>query len=75
MLDADFIRENVDAVKRNCTNRNVPTFPVDRAIAFDNDRKRLVQQRSETAAKQNDISKKFPQAKTPEESKAEHERA
>jgi seryl-tRNA synthetase len=70
MLDADFIRENADAVKRNCANRNVPTFPVDRAIAINDDRKRLVQQRSETAAKQNELSKKFPHAKTPEERQA-----
>ncbi|MDB5311876.1 MAG: serS [Gemmataceae bacterium] len=67
MLDAAFIRDNIEAVKANCTNRNVPTFPVDRAVTFDDARKRLVQQRSETAARQNEISKGFVNAKTPEE--------
>ncbi len=62
MLDAAFIRENLEAVKANCANRNVPTFPVDRAIAFDNERKRLVQLRSETAAHQNKLSEGFKTA-------------
>ncbi|HXD87263.1 MAG TPA: serine--tRNA ligase, partial [Urbifossiella sp.] len=66
MLDAAFIRENLEAVKANCANRNVPTFPVDRAIAFDNERKRLVQLRSETAAQQNKLSEGFKSA-TPEQ--------
>lgn len=70
MLDAAFIRDNIDAVKANCTNRNVSTVPVDRAVAIDDERKRLVQLRSETAAKQNELSKKFPLAKTPEEKQA-----
>lgn len=70
MLDADFIRQNLDAVKANCANRGVPTTPVDRAVAFDAERKRLVQLRGETAAKQNELSKRFPQAKTPEERQA-----
>ncbi len=70
MLDAAFIRENVDAVKANCVNRNLDTVAVLRAVVIDDERKRLVQLRSETAAKQNDISKKFPQAKTPEEKQA-----
>ena len=59
MLDADFIRDNIDAVKQNCANRNVPVFPVDRAVAIDADRKRLVQKRSETAARQNQLSGQF----------------
>ena len=70
MLDADFIRENAAAVKANCANRNVSDVAVERVIAFDAERKRLVQLRSETAARQNDISRKFPQAKTPEEKQA-----
>jgi len=70
MLDAAFIRDHAAAVRANCANRNAPTFPVDRVIAFDDERKRLVQLRSETAAKQNETSKKFPQAKTPEEKQA-----
>jgi seryl-tRNA synthetase len=70
MLDANFIRENADKVKANCRNRGVPDFPVDRVIAFDDERKKLVQKRSETAAQKNDISKQFVNAKTPEAKQA-----
>lgn len=70
MLDADFIRENVDAVKANCINRNVSTIPVDRAIAFDAKRKELETSRGEKAAKKNGLSKQFPLAKTPDEKQA-----
>ena len=70
MLDAAFIRDNIDAVKANCLNRNVDPVPVDRAVKFDDERKRLVQLRSETAAKQNALSKQFGSAKTPEEKDA-----
>ena len=70
MLDADFIRQNPDAVKANCKNRGVDPMPVDRVVAFEAKRKELVQKRSETAAKKNEISKKFPTAKSPEEKQA-----
>ena len=70
MLDAAFIRDNADAVKANCTNRNLSTVAVDRVIAFEARRRELAQKRSETAAKKNDISKQFPKAKTPDEKQA-----
>jgi seryl-tRNA synthetase len=70
MLDAAYIRDNADKVRENCRNRGVPEFPVDRAIKFDDERKILVQKRSDTAAKKNEISKQFPQAKTPEAKQA-----
>lgn len=66
MLDADFIRENADAVRRNCANRGVSDVAVERVIAFNDERKRLVQKRSETAAKQNQLSAQFKNA-TPEQ--------
>ena len=47
--------------------QRVRRSPVDRVVAFDDERKELVQKRSETAAKKNEISKQFPQAKTPED--------
>ena len=75
MLDAAFVRDNIDAVKANCRNRGVSEVPVDRVVAFDAKRKELVQKRSETAAKKNDISKQFPQAKTPEAKQALKDRA
>ena len=70
MLDAAFIRDNVDLVKANCVNRNLSTVAVERVVEFDAKRRELVQKRSETAAMKNDISKQFPKAKTPEEKQA-----
>jgi len=70
MLDAAFIRDNADAVRANCVNRNVPIFPVDRVIAFEEKRRQLAQLRGETAAKQNELSKGFKDAKTPEAKEA-----
>ena len=65
MLDAAFIRDNADAVKDNCQNRGVSDVAFDRVVAFDAKRQELVQRRSETAAKKNEISKQFAKAKTP----------
>jgi seryl-tRNA synthetase len=89
MLDADFICNNVAAVKANCKNRALGiTTPklfeeavkryevaVDRAVFFETKRKELEQKRGETAAKKNAISKQFPQAKTPEEKQALRDQA
>ncbi len=66
MLDAGYIRENADLVKLNCKNRGVSADAVDRVVASEAKRKELAQKRGETAAKKNEISKQFPQAKTPE---------
>jgi seryl-tRNA synthetase len=66
MLDAAFIRDHADAVRANCVHRNVPTFPVDRVIAFEDKRRQLAHLRGETAAKQNQLSAGFKDAKTPE---------
>ncbi len=41
MLDPQYIRDNLDAVKANCKNRNV-TADVDRVVALDDERKRLI---------------------------------
>jgi seryl-tRNA synthetase len=41
MLDPHYIRENLDAVKANCKNRNV-TADVDRVVTLDDERKRLL---------------------------------
>ena len=69
MLDAGFLRDNLAAVKANCANRNASP-DVDRIVALDDDRKRLQRLSDETKAKQNDVSKKFPSAKTPEDKQA-----
>lgn len=65
MLDANFIRDHVDEVKQNCRHRRVSEnvlASVDRVVAFEAERKRLVQKRSETAAKQNELSRQFQKA-------------
>jgi seryl-tRNA synthetase len=59
MLDAAFIRENLDAVKANCKNRNV-TADVDRVVALDDQRKRLAQETQTLQKRQNEISKLIP---------------
>ncbi len=65
MLDAAFIRDNLDAVKANCTNRNV-TADVDAVIRLDDERKKLQRQADDLKAKQNQITEGFKKA-TPEE--------
>jgi seryl-tRNA synthetase len=67
MLDAAFVRENVDLVKANCLNRNASHADVEGVVSYDLERKAIQREADETKAKQNEISKKFPQAKTAEE--------
>src|SRR5713226_1702814 len=56
MLDAQFIREHLDAVKANCRNRNVQA-DVDRIVRLDDERKRLVQETQVCQQRQNEIAK------------------
>jgi seryl-tRNA synthetase len=65
MLDATFIRENLEAVKANCKNRNVRA-DVDAVVRLDAERKATQKLSDETKAKQNEVTAKFPKAK-PEE--------
>lgn len=67
MLDAAFVRENVDLVKANCLNRNAVHADVDGVVKFDLERKAIQREADETKARQNEISKRFPQAKTAED--------
>ena len=62
MLDAAFIRDNLDAVKANCVNRNVKA-DVDRVVQLDDDRKRLVQQTQLLQQRANEVSKLIPKEK------------
>jgi seryl-tRNA synthetase len=64
MLDAAFIRENLDAVKTNCRNRNVRA-DVDRVVQLDDERKRLIQQTQVIQQRQNEVSKLIPKEKDP----------
>jgi seryl-tRNA synthetase len=64
MLDADFIREHLDAVLTNCKNRNVKTDP-GCAVQLDDERKRLEQQTQTLQQRQNELSKLIPKEKDP----------
>ena len=56
MLDAQFIREHLDAVKENLRHRNVKAG-VDRVVQLDDERKRLAQQTQEIHQKQNEVAR------------------
>ncbi len=56
MLDAGYIRENLDAVKTNCRNRNVQA-DVDRVVRLDDERKRLVQETQALQQRANEVQK------------------
>src|SRR6266852_6120548 len=62
MLDAAFIRENLEAVKANCRHRNVQA-DVDRVVQLDDERKRLVQETQVLQQRQNELSKLIPKEK------------
>src|SRR5260370_15227131 len=62
MLDAGDIRDNLDAVKTNCRNRNVQA-DVDRVVQLDDERKGLVQETQALQQRQNEVSKLIPKEK------------
>src|SRR5262245_57974613 len=62
MLDAAFIRDNLDAVKTNIRNRGVTADP-DRVVQLDDERKRLVQETQLLQQRQNEVSKLIPKEK------------
>jgi seryl-tRNA synthetase len=62
MLDATFIREHLHAVKANSANRNVKA-DVDRVVALDDERKRLIGETQVLQQRQNEISKLIPKEK------------
>ena len=56
MLDAHFIRENLDTVKANCRNRNVRADP-DRVVQLDDERKKLIQETQTLQQRANEVAK------------------
>src|SRR5229473_4245114 len=62
MLDPQFIRDNLDAVKTNCRNRNVKS-DVDRVVHLDDERKRLIQETQTIQQRKNEIDKLIPKEK------------
>src|SRR5579871_669727 len=64
MLDAAFIRDNLDAVRTNCRNRNVQV-DINRVVQLDEERKQLVQETQLLQQRQNELSKLIPKEKDP----------
>ncbi|HZZ80483.1 MAG TPA: serine--tRNA ligase [Gemmataceae bacterium] len=64
MLDAQFIRDNLDAVKANCQNRNV-TADVDRVVTLDDERKRVISAMQLKQQEANETAKKVGPEKDP----------
>jgi len=62
MLDPQFIRDNLEAVKTNCRNRNVKA-DVDRVVLLDDERKRLIQETQTIQQRKNEIDKLIPKEK------------
>jgi seryl-tRNA synthetase len=56
MLDPQFIRDNLEAVKANCRNRNV-NADVDRVIELDYFRRQMIQEAQIRQQRQNELSK------------------
>ncbi len=65
MLDIAFIREHLDAVKANCANRNVRA-DVDRVVALDAERRRLIQETDAVKQRQNEVARLIPREKDPQ---------
>src|SRR5438552_1668308 len=69
MLDPNFIRENLAAVKANCANRNVRA-DVDRVVQLDDERRRLINETQTLQQRQNEISKLIPPEKDKDKKQA-----
>jgi seryl-tRNA synthetase len=64
MLSLQYIRENVERVKRDVLLRNT-TAPIDRILHLDEERRALLQQVESLRAKRNTVSKAIGQSKDP----------
>jgi seryl-tRNA synthetase len=58
MLDAQYIREHLDAVRANCVNRKVPC-DVDAVVRLDDERKRMAQETQQIQQRQNEVAKQI----------------
>jgi seryl-tRNA synthetase len=62
MLDIQFIREHLGAIRTNCRNRNMRA-EVDRVVELDDERKQLVQETQVLQQRRNELSKSIPKEK------------
>ncbi len=65
MLDAAFIREHLEAVKANCKNRLAAHAEVDRVVALDDRRKKLIGETQTIQQRANELSQQIPKEKDP----------
>jgi seryl-tRNA synthetase len=71
MLDAAFIRDHLEAVKANCKNRLAAHAEVDRAVALDDRRKKLVGETQAIQQRANEVSQQIPKEKDPAKKQAQ----
>jgi seryl-tRNA synthetase len=64
MLDINVLRQNPEAIKQNCINRNVQA-DVDTVVRLDAERSRLITEGQVMQQRANEISKKIPSEKDP----------
>src|SRR4051794_26751515 len=62
MLDAQFVCDNLEAVRTNCRNRNV-TVDLENIVALVEERKRSLQETQLLQQRQNELSKLIPKEK------------
>jgi seryl-tRNA synthetase len=65
MLDAAFVRDNVEAVKANCKNRLAAHAEVDRVVVLDDRRRALITETQAVQEQANQLQKGIPQQKDP----------
>src|SRR5262249_18091623 len=68
MLDLKYLLANIEAVKENCRNRNMPADivdEVDRVAVLEGERKRLLQAVEEVRRRQNEVAQATGKEKDP----------
>ena len=70
MLDAAYIRDNLDAVKANCKNRLAGHADVDRVVTLDDERKRLISETQVLQQRRTKSPSSFPRRRTRPESRS-----
>ena len=66
MLEASYIRENLEAVRENCHNRGVIGSDPDKVVALDDQRKKMVHETQQIQQRANELSKQIPKEKDPQ---------
>jgi seryl-tRNA synthetase len=64
MLDAKFVREHVDVVKKSLENRNYPLLPLDKFLEFEEQRRSLLRDAEELRNKRNVVSEEIGRLRT-----------